>query len=32
MLTKGNDAELRSGTEVGMTTTRPMTFTIRSER
>lgn len=32
MLTKGNDAELRSGTEVGMSTTRPMTFTIRSER
>ncbi|HKQ06103.1 MAG TPA: hypothetical protein VJ464_13285 [Blastocatellia bacterium] len=32
MLTKGNDAELRSGTEVGMTTTRPMTFTIRTER
>ena len=32
MLTKGNDAELRSGTEIGMTTTRPMTFTIRTER
>jgi hypothetical protein len=32
MLTKGNDAELRSGTEVGMTTTRPMTFTIHNER
>ena len=32
MLTKGNDAELRSGTEVGMTTTRPMTFTLRTER
>src|SRR5436305_98082 len=32
LLIKGNDAELRSGTEVGMTTTRPMTFTIRSER
>jgi hypothetical protein len=32
MLTKGNDAELRSGTEVGMTTTRPMSFTIRTER
>ena len=32
MLTKGNDAVLRSGTEVGMTTTRPMTFTVRSER
>ncbi len=31
MLTKGNDAELRSGTEVGMTTTRPMTFTIRTQ-
>ncbi|MFL6215458.1 MAG: hypothetical protein ACJ74J_16375 [Blastocatellia bacterium] len=31
MLTKGNDAELRSGTEVGMTTTRPMTFTLRTQ-
>ena len=29
MLTKGNEAELRSGTEVGMVTTRPMTFTVR---
>ena len=32
MLTKGNEAELRSGTELGMVTTRPMTFTVRSER
>jgi hypothetical protein len=32
MLTKGNEAELRSGTEVGMVTTRPITFTVRSER
>jgi hypothetical protein len=32
MLSKGHEAELRSGTEVGMVTTRPMTFTVRSER
>jgi hypothetical protein len=32
MLTKGNEAELRSGTEVGMITTRPITFHVRSER
>ena len=32
MLSKGNEAELRSGTEVGMVTTRPVTFTVRSER
>jgi hypothetical protein len=32
MLTKGNEAELRSGTELGMVTTRPMTFTVRTER
>lgn len=32
MLTKGNEAELRSGTELGMVTTRPITFTVRSER
>ena len=32
MLTKGNEAELRSGTEVGMVTTKPMTFTVRTER
>ena len=32
MLTKGNEAELRGGTELGMVTTRPMTFTVRSER
>jgi hypothetical protein len=32
MLSKGHEAELRSGTELGMTTTRPMTFTVRSER
>lgn len=32
MLTKGNEAELRGGTELGMVTTKPMTFTVRSER
>ena len=32
MLTKGHDAELRSGTELGMVTTRPITFTVRTER
>jgi type IV secretion system protein VirB10 len=28
MLTKGNDVELRSGTEIGMVTMRPMTFSL----
>jgi hypothetical protein len=32
MLTKGYEAELRSGTEIGMVTTRPMTFSVRSDR
>jgi hypothetical protein len=32
LLTKGNEAELRSGTELGMVTTRPITFTVRSLR
>ncbi len=32
MLTKGHEAELRSGTEVGMITARPITFHLRSER
>lgn len=32
MLQKGNEAQLRSGTEVGMVTTQPMTFNIRSDR
>ena len=32
MLTKGYEAELRSGTEVGMVTTRPITFSVRSDR
>lgn len=32
MLQKGNEAELRSGTEIGMTTTQPITFNIRSVR
>jgi hypothetical protein len=32
MLTKGNDAEIRSGTEIGMVTLRPMTFSVRSDR
>ena len=31
-LTKGNEAELRSGTELGMVTTRPIKFTVRSDR
>jgi len=32
MLQKGNEVELRSGTEIGMTTTQPITFNIRSVR
>jgi len=32
MLTKGNEAEVRSGSEIGMVTTRPITFSIRSDR
>jgi type IV secretion system protein VirB10 len=32
MLTKGNEAAIRSGTEVGMITTRPITFKVRSDR
>lgn len=32
MLTKGSEAELRSGTEIGMVTTRPITFSVRSDR
>lgn len=32
LLRKGNEAEVRSGTEIGMTTTRPITFSIRSNR
>lgn len=32
MLQKGNEAELRSGTEVGMVSTQPVTFSIRSDR
>ncbi|HLF84825.1 MAG TPA: hypothetical protein VI837_11670 [Blastocatellia bacterium] len=31
MLTKGNEAELRSGTEIGMVTARPITFTVRAD-
>ena len=31
MLTKGKDAELRSGTEIGMVTVRPITFTVRAD-
>lgn len=31
MLTKGKEAELRSGTEIGMVTARPITFTVRAE-
>jgi hypothetical protein len=32
MLTKGNEAELRSGTEIGMTTSHPIVFNLRSYR
>lgn len=32
MLQKGNEAELRSGTEIGMVTTHPIVFNIRSDR
>lgn len=32
MLQKGNEAELRSGTEIGMVTTQPIIFSIRSDR
>src|SRR5262249_32946889 len=32
MLQKGNAAELRSGTEIGMNTSRPITFSVRSDR
>ncbi|HTG15001.1 MAG TPA: hypothetical protein VK747_07000, partial [Blastocatellia bacterium] len=32
MLTKGNEAAIKSGTEVGMITTRPITFKVRSDR
>jgi hypothetical protein len=32
MLTKGNEAELRSGTEIGMIMAKPITFKVRSER
>ncbi len=32
MLSKGNEAELRSGTEIGMATTQPITFSVRSDR
>jgi outer membrane lipoprotein SlyB len=31
MLTKGNEAELRSGTEIGMVTVRPITFSVRAD-
>lgn len=32
MLSKGHEAELRSGTEIGMVTTRPIVFSVRSVR
>ncbi len=32
ILTKGNEAELRSGTEIGMTTTKTIVFSVRSDR
>ena len=31
MLTKGKDAELKSGTEIGMVTVRPITFQVRAD-
>jgi hypothetical protein len=31
MLTKGKEAELRSGTELGMVTNRPITFSVRAD-
>ena len=31
MLTKGKEAELRSGTEIGMVTVRPITFSVRAD-
>ena len=32
MLSKGHEAEVRSGSEIGMVTTRPVVFTVRSVR
>jgi hypothetical protein len=32
MLQKGNEAEIRGGAEVGMITTQPITFSVRSDR
>lgn len=32
MLQKGHEAEMRSGTEIGMVTTQPITFNVRSDR
>lgn len=32
MFTKGNEAELRSGTEMGMVTNQPITFSVRANR
>jgi hypothetical protein len=32
MLQKGNEAELRSGSEIGMVTTQPIVFSVRSDR
>jgi hypothetical protein len=32
MLTKGNEAEIRGGTEIGMVTSQPIVFTVRSVR
>ena len=32
MLQKGNEVELRGGTEIGMVTTQPITFSVRSDR
>jgi hypothetical protein len=31
MLSKGKEAELKSGTEIGMVTVRPITFTVRAD-
>lgn len=32
MMSKGNEVEVRRGTEIGMITTRPITFTVQSDR
>jgi len=32
MLTKGNEAVIKSGSEIGMVTTKPITFSVRADR